>query len=195
MNVPNTLTLLRVFLTIAFIFFLKREDLFSTIMALALFVIASLTDYYDGYYAKRHNLISNFGKIMDPIADKFLMLSAFYIFMSMNIIAPWMFYVILIREVLITLMRFCAIKNGQVLAAEQAGKYKTVFQISTVIIILVYLILYQWDIKVQADMANIDMILQKRYIIINFLMWITIMLTLISGVMALWNNRRIFIKK
>ena len=89
MNLPNILTVSRILLTIFFIKFLLKSGFSSSVIAAAIFTVASLTDYLDGYIAKKRNLISNFGKIMDPIADKFLVLSAFFVFMRLDIIAAW----------------------------------------------------------------------------------------------------------
>ncbi|MCK5215744.1 MAG: CDP-diacylglycerol--glycerol-3-phosphate 3-phosphatidyltransferase [Candidatus Omnitrophica bacterium] len=193
MNLPNILTLLRILMTFVFLVFLNKGDFSSTVVAFVVFVAASLTDFLDGYIAKRYNLISNFGRIMDPIADKFLMLSAFYMFMQMNIIAEWMFYIIFIREILVTLVRFYAMGKGVVMAAEKAGKYKTMFQISTVIVILLYLILYRWAAEASAVMDTVFCVLQKRYLVIAGLMLITVLLTLVSGISTLWRNRKVFL--
>ena len=193
MNLPNILTLLRILMTFVFLVFLNKGDFSSTVAAFVVFVAAALTDFLDGYIAKRYNLISNFGRIMDPIADKFLMLSAFYMFMQMNIIAEWMFYIIFIREILVTLVRFYAMGKGVVMAAEKAGKYKTMFQISTVIVILLYLILYRWAAEASAVMDTVFCVLQKRYLVIAGLMLITVLLTLVSGISTLWRNRKVFL--
>ena len=139
-RLPNLLTISRVFLAAGFIICILKSGMLYLVLATVLFILASITDYYDGYFAKKHNVVSNFGKIMDPIADKILMLTAFYIFVSMEIIPAWMFYVIFVREILVTGLRFWAIKKGTFLAAEKAGKYKTGLQITSVIVILLFLI-------------------------------------------------------
>ncbi|MBF0479248.1 MAG: CDP-diacylglycerol--glycerol-3-phosphate 3-phosphatidyltransferase [Candidatus Omnitrophica bacterium] len=136
MNLPNILTLLRFFLTGIFIFFACQNSLSSAFFALLAFSAAALTDYFDGYYARKHNLITDFGKLMDPIADKFLMLSAFGIFAVQQIFPMWMFVVIAIREIGITVWRIIAAHRGITLAAEKTGKIKTVCQIAVAIFIL-----------------------------------------------------------
>src|SRR3972149_6492846 len=128
MNLPNALTISRIVLTFLFIFFICSAGLISKFIAAVLFLIASLTDFYDGYYAKKYQLTSDFGKIMDPIADKVLVLAAFFVFTHMRLIPVWMFALIFIREVLITGWRLAAVLTGEVLAAEKAGKIKTVSQ-------------------------------------------------------------------
>ena len=93
--------------------------------------MASITDFYDGYLAKTRGLISDFGKIMDPISDKILMLSIFFALAYMGIVAWWMVILIAVREIYVTLDRLWSMKKGQVLSAERAGKIKTVFQMES----------------------------------------------------------------
>src|SRR3989338_10975534 len=96
-NLPNILTVLRMILALVFVVLMTQRGLTAMILAAVVFLIASLTDFYDGYLAKKKNLISNFGAIMDPIADKFLILIAFFIFVQMRIIPGWMFLLIFLR--------------------------------------------------------------------------------------------------
>lgn len=184
-RLPNLLTISRVFLAMGFIFFLMKPGTASVIIATIFFVVASLTDYFDGYFAKKNNVVSNFGKIMDPIADKFLMLAAFFLFMRMQVIAPWMFYAIFAREMIVTGARFFAMKHGKYLAAEKAGKYKTALQITTVIVILFFLICK--EAQVLSDGFQVGW-----YAGIQGLLLLTVMLTVISGISYLWNNRKAF---
>ena len=182
-NLPNVLTVTRLFLTAGFIFCLIHSGFWAMLAAVLLFMTACLTDYYDGYLAKELNLESNFGKIMDPIADKFLVLAAFFIFERMQIITPWMFWSIFLREVIVTGLRLAAICQGRVLAAEQAGKYKTISQLLAIYVILLFL---AWQYTTLASSWSRDLWLHG----INILMLLTVSLTLISGISYLWNNRR-----
>lgn len=183
---PNRLTLSRFVLAVLFAFLTCQNGLLPKIMAALVFLIASLTDFYDGYYAKKHSLISNFGKLMDPIADKFLILAAFFIFMHMHLIAVWMFVVIFLREAVITGMRLLAVRRGTVLAAETCGKCKTVLQIIAVHFILLFLIFketalpHHWAVRV----------VHGWQYAIYVLMVLAVLLTLGSGIFYLWNNRR-----
>ncbi len=136
MNWPNILTVSRFFLTVAFIYYVRKIGEFYCLLAIVCFVLAVLSDYLDGYFARKYNLFTDFGKIMDPIADKFLILSAFFIFMQWHFIAPWMFYAIACREVLVTVSRLFLMKKGKVIAAEAAGKAKTVLQMAAILGIL-----------------------------------------------------------
>jgi len=189
MNVPNLLTLSRIFLTLGFIFFIKQGDVFSVCLAGFFFVLASVTDYYDGYFAKKHNQVSNFGKIMDPIADKFLILSAFYIFMRMHIVASWIFYLIALREILLTGFRLTAMLLGKILAAERAGKIKTESMVSSIWVILLSLVLQDLHIFRAREMFGGQFFFQFWQISIDVLLIMTVIATLYSGIIYLFNNR------
>ena len=186
MILPNVLTISRLLLTIGFIFFLTRTGVWSIFLALILFMLAVLTDYYDGYLAKKHHAVSNFGKIMDPIADKFLVLTAFFVFMRMQIVAEWMFVVIFIREITVTGSRFLAMKRGRVLAAELTGKWKTVLQTFVIFVILNFILFYK------AGLAY-GWISQGWACGIYILMLLTVGLTLLSGLTYFWNNRKVLL--
>ena len=186
-QLPNLLTLLRFILTIFFIQYLSQNGLSSAIVATSIFVFASLTDYYDGYIAKRYDCITNFGKIMDPIADKFLVLAAFYIFVQMAIIPHWMFFLIFIREILVTGWRLVAVTQGRVLAAEKAGKYKTVLQVIVISVILTFIIIRQTKL-VSAWPTSIIYGWQWTIVI---LMWTTVAITVFSGLLFFWHNRKL----
>ncbi len=193
MNVPNVLTLSRIFLTLGFIFFIKQGDVMSVCLAGCFFVLASVTDYYDGYFAKKRNQVSNFGKIMDPIADKFLILSAFYIFMRMHIVAGWIFYLIALREILLTGFRLTAMLLGKVLAAERAGKIKTVLQMSSICVILLSLVMQDLNLFPSWNSYGSQFFTQFWQLSIDVLLVMTVIATLYSGVLYLLNNRMSFV--
>lgn len=188
MNVPNQLTVLRFFLTFGFIGLLLQEGLFFKVAAAVMFGAASLTDYLDGYIARKYHLISTFGKLMDPIADKFLLLAAFFIFTRMDIVEAWMFILIAVREIFITVWRLVVVQKGKVSAAQMWGKVKTVLQITAAGLILAYLIvtdlteIYYWLKAVAVGM----------YQGIQYLMWMVVAVTLYSGAYILWDDRRCF---
>src|SRR3954466_7041484 len=137
MNVPNKLTVSRFALTLAFLVVMFSQFRLRETLALALFSAASLTDYFDGKIARRDNLITNFGILMDPLADKILVCSAFIAFVGLNWLAAWMVVIIVARELAITGMRLLAASKNVVLAAEGYGKHKTISQIVAIIAILV----------------------------------------------------------
>lgn len=184
MSLPNILTLSRIFFAVIIVWLLLLNSLAGNVGAAVFFVIASITDFYDGYLAKKHGLTSDFGKLMDPIADKVLMLSIFVVLANIGMVAWWMVVLIALREIVVTVDRLIMMRQGIVLAAEQLGKIKTVFQILTVAVILIYLILdqatfaHQWIYKIQ-----------KTYLgCINGLMLITVVITVWSGI-SYWQSR------
>jgi len=183
-NLPNVLTVLRIVLTICFYFFLTHVGVGYAVAAFAVFVVAAITDYCDGYLAKKKNCVTAFGTIMDPIADKFLILCAFYVFMRLEVIAPWMFVSIFVREVFVTMFRLKAVLGKKYLAAEKLGKYKTALQMTSIILILLYLV------AVKGGFSSVIMTHANE--IIRFLMILTVVLTLYSGLSFLWNNRKAF---
>ena len=142
MNLPNRLTMIRFILAMPFIIFLQYSDsskygLIFRLISLVIFVIASLTDFFDGYIARKYNLITDFGKIMDPLADKILVISALVIFVQLEYIPGWMSIIVLAREFLISGIRILAAAKGEIIAAGNLGKYKTTSQMIVVIISLV----------------------------------------------------------
>ena len=177
MNWPNILTCSRIGFAFIMVFLLMNKSLPCNILAALFFLLASLTDFYDGYLAKKFGLISDFGKIMDPIADKILMLSIFFVLAYIHMVDWWMVITIAIREVVVTVDRLWSMRKGQVLAAERAGKIKTIFQMTTVFVILIYLILRQIVSEVQWFYGA-----QGFYVMgIQMLMIITVFLTVSSG--------------
>lgn len=186
MNLANKLTVSRIILTFFFIFFIHQPGVMAVIIATFIFTIASLTDYYDGYVAKKYNLQTDFGKLMDPIADKFLILAAFLVFVRMNIVADWMVILILTREILITGLRVFALTKNKVIVAERAGKHKTVSQIVAIYIILGFIIFKRSVLAMSGWTTAIDLWWGMG---INATMFFTVLLTLISGFSYLWTNR------
>lgn len=138
MNLPNKLTILRVILVVPFVVFMlagKCEGA-SRWIALAIFIIASLTDTLDGYIARKYHLITDFGKFMDPLADKLLVCSALICLVSLGRLYTWVCIIIIAREFIISGFRLVASDNGIVIAASWWGKIKTVCQMAMIIVIL-----------------------------------------------------------
>ena len=139
MNLPNKLTTLRVIMIPFFVFFLlwqNGENRTFRMIALALFIIASLTDLLDGKIARKYNLVTNFGKFMDPLADKLLVCSALICLIELNALPAWMVIIIISREFIISGFRLVAADNGVVIAASYWGKFKTTFQMAAVILMI-----------------------------------------------------------
>ncbi len=138
MNLPNKLTLFRVILIPFFVFFLLAPyfEGYGNYIAVAIFIIASITDFLDGKIARKYNLVTNFGKFMDPLADKLLVSSALICLVALNKIPAWIVIVIIAREFIISGFRLVAADNGVVIAASYWGKFKTAFQMVTVIVLI-----------------------------------------------------------
>ena len=139
MNLPNKLTTLRVIMIPFFVFFLlwqNGENYTFRMIALALFIIASLTDLLDGKIARKYNLVTNFGKFMDPLADKLLVCSALICLIELNALPAWMVIIIISREFIISGFRLIASDNGVVIAASYWGKFKTTFQMVSVVLLI-----------------------------------------------------------
>lgn len=184
MNLPNKLTISRIILAGFFVLFLFIKGAGAKFIALAIFFTACLTDYYDGLIARRTGSITDFGKLMDPVADKILILGGFLAFVELKIIPAWMVIVIIARELVITGIRMLALSKKKVLSAEIAGKHKTVSQIVATLAILVFLIIR-------------DSGFTSRYIAhysegLYVLMFITVLMTLASGVSFMLKNKYIF---
>jgi len=189
MNLPNKLTLLRIALTFVFMFFLFTYWPYGKITALFVFALASFTDYLDGRIAKSRGLVSDFGKFMDPIADKILILAAFLCFVEMKLIPAWTVVIIIFREFVILGLRILGIIKGHIIAASRAGKHKTISQIVTVFAVLIYLVLKQYAQGAGFWTEQLDALTKN---LIFALMLITVILTLISGASYISKNRRLF---
>ncbi len=137
MNLPNKLTILRILLIPFFVFFLLTDFVpGSKWIALVLFCVASITDLLDGKIARKYNLVTNFGKFMDPLADKILVSSAFICLVALGRIPTWIVIVIISREFIISGFRLVASDNGIVIAASYWGKFKTTFQMFAIILLI-----------------------------------------------------------
>lgn len=145
MNWANRLTIGRLVLTLVFVATLSLEFRYSRTIALILFIIAGISDMVDGMIARRWNLITDFGKLMDPLVDKIMMAAAFILLVPLGAIPAWVVIVIVSREFLVTGLRLLALSNGRVLAAESLGKHKTVWQIITAVYFLLLLALQEWN--------------------------------------------------
>lgn len=174
MNLPNRLTLLRVIIVPFFIAAFMMEHYF---ISLILFIAASITDYFDGSIARKQNLVTNFGKIMDPLADKVLVYSALCLFLESGYIKAWMLIVILAREFAVAGMRTVAASEGRVLAAGMSGKIKTVLQMVGVCIMLLGLAI-----------AEPEYIYTAGY----FIFMASIVMTVYSGCEYVIKNRDVF---
>lgn len=189
MNLPNQLTLLRIALSFFLIAFLLTPGLIAKCAAILVFILASLTDLWDGRLARAKGLITDFGVLMDPIADKILVLSAFLAFVQIGVVPAWMVVVVASREFLVTGLRLLALGKGTLLPAEAAGKHKTISQMVAISVILLFLALREglgFDTIRNPWMA-------MGHDGIQWLMLLTVILTLTSGVAFVWKHRKLIL--
>lgn len=185
MNLPNQLTMGRLFLTIGFVVTLSVAWPFSKTVGLLLFIVAGVTDYLDGEIARRCNLISDFGRLMDPLIDKVMITAGFVCLVPLGAIPAWVAIAIISREFLITGLRLLALSKGKILSAEALGKHKTAWQIITIIFFLLLLTAHEWTSAATTwDDAG------WKYGG-PLLLTITVVLTLGSGAGYLWKNRSV----
>lgn len=170
MNLPNKLTMFRVILIPFFIVFLLVPITpVDKWIALTIFIVASLTDLLDGHIARKYHLVTNFGKFMDPLADKLLVCSALICLIELDRIPSWMVIIIIAREFVISGFRLIASDNGVVIAASYWGKFKTTFQMIAVCLMI-------------ADIAALSLVT-------SIVTWIAVILTVVSLVDYLIKNK------
>jgi CDP-diacylglycerol---glycerol-3-phosphate 3-phosphatidyltransferase len=189
MNLPNKLTLSRFGLTVAFLLAMFWQFPYNETVALLLFCLAGITDWIDGEIARRRNLITNFGILMDPLADKILTCSAFIAFVGLHYMAAWMVVIIVARELAITGLRLLAASKQVVLAAEGFGKHKTISQIAAIIAVLVSVSYDQW--------GRLGQLVFGLWVhpFTELAKWLAVFLTFLSGAIYLWRNRQIFLNE
>ena len=193
MNLPNQLTVSRLGLTVLFLIALLVPFPLHQTIALVLFVAASITDYFDGAIARRHKLITNFGILLDPLADKILVCSAFIAFVELGWMPAWMTIVIVSRELAITGLRLLAAAQNHVLAAEGYGKHKTISQIVCISAILVSLAYPGWGAW---GRVIFEAPLGGPWIVwfTDLSRWTAVALTLLSGTIYLRRNRDVYLR-
>ena len=190
MNLPNKLTLLRIALAIVFIVLLFLPGLWAKVSALIIFILASVTDFLDGYIAKRNNQITDFGRLMDPVADKVLILSAFVAFVQLQLVPAWMVVIIIFRDLAVSGLRALALAKGKVIAADRGGKHKTVTQVIAIFVILFFIILKEVPLGFISFWNESSEAVYKNAIFT--LMFITVTWTMISGISYLLKNREVY---
>lgn len=188
MTFPNQLTLLRIILTPIFVVTLFFDSLAFRYLAFALFLVASLTDWYDGYIARKFGSVSSWGKFLDPLADKILVLSAFVAFVFIGQVKLWMVLVIAGRDVVITVLRMYAMRTNQPIATTNFAKWKTASQMATIYIILIYLIVKQ-KMLILAEPASWFQRVES-FELIDKLMYVVTFITASTGMHYLVENRQ-----
>lgn len=174
MNTPNKLTVGRMIMVPFLVLFLLTGwgGEVNRYISLAIFVIASVTDWFDGYLARKHHLVTNFGKFMDPLADKLLVCSAMICLIELERLPAWIVIIIIAREFIISGFRLIAAENGIVIAANYWGKFKTVSQMIMIILLLLHF-------------GGVFAVLEQIFI------WLSLALTVISLMTYIWQNRSV----
>jgi CDP-diacylglycerol--glycerol-3-phosphate 3-phosphatidyltransferase len=185
MNWANRLTLARLALTVLFVFSLSSVWHYGRTTALLLFIVAGVTDYFDGEIARRYAIITKFGKLMDPLVDKVMIAAGFICLVPLGAIPAWVATIVVARDFLITGLRLLASSEGLVLPAERLGKHKTSWQIVTVAFFLLLLAAREIRPSIWTTWWWQD----GWYYVGDGLLWITIGLTIYSGLGYFWRNR------
>lgn len=202
---PNLLSLLRIVLVPLFLYFIFIPTVQHRMWALLVFIVAAITDFFDGWLARKLHQESEMGKFLDPLADKFLVIAALIAFLFLDPLIPlWMIVIIIARDILITLMRYLAIKKGASLRTSSFGKVKTAFQMISIIVIIMVFVFR----KAKMHMYETDDILKftrvyeilisnnpDKWLITSpyLLMLLVTLLTALSGVRYLITNWRLFL--
>ena len=194
MNLPNKLTVSRfaltgLFLVVMFAGFPGHES-----VALLLFSVAGITDFLDGQIARQRGLITNFGILMDPLADKILTCSAFIAFVGRGLMPAWMVVIIVARELAITGLRLLAASKNVVLAAEGYGKHKTISQIVAIVAVLTVLSYPQWGVVGEFIFGGHLFGSPWSVWVEKASKWVAVALTLLSGSIYLWRNRELYLR-
>ena len=186
MNLPNKLTIARIILAPIFMIFLLIDNMYLRYLSTLIFIVAALTDAYDGYLARKTGVITGFGKFMDPLADKILVSTAFISFVALGYVQTWMVLVIILREFFVTGFRSLAAYKGVVIMPSYWAKWKTGCQMMVIIIILVYINLKSTLISLGNDWSVFTT--DSIFRIFDVMIFITMLLTVGTGIDYLVKN-------
>ncbi len=194
MNLPNTITLFRLVLTAVFCVAASAEGLVGYAIALSAFVLGAISDWLDGYLARRMGLVTSLGKLLDPLADKILVCSGFVYLSAKGLCPVWVTALILCREFLVTGIRQIAIEEGKVIAADQLGKWKTTFQLIFIITALVYLTFEPVESN-SSLITGLQYLSHKDHLLFPLSLWPAVALTVISGWSYFWKSKDMILGK
>jgi CDP-diacylglycerol--glycerol-3-phosphate 3-phosphatidyltransferase len=186
MSIPNVLTLFRIFLTPVFIICLFSEFFGAQLWALVIFIVASITDAYDGYFARKNNMVTDTGQFLDPLADKILVSSAFISFAIMGLIDFWMVVLIIFRDLFVTTLRVLLSRKGFIMITSKIAKSKTGVQVGIIIFTLLFLSLkgFNWvSLKTSFSFIN-------EYQLVYYLTMIAVIFTMYTGYTYVQENRK-----
>jgi len=184
-TIPNQLTILRIVLTPLFIVLFIKKSATDQLIASIIFTVAAITDWYDGWYARKFGVVTRWGQFMDPLADKILVSSALVIFAILDYVFDWMVWIIVIRDFMVTGLRLYALYIGKPIITHVLAKWKTMLQMITIFVVLLYINWYNLHL-------NSNFTYHPQYLdVIGMLMSLVTLLTIISGVIYLFENRAI----
>ena len=186
MPIPNILTVMRIFLTPIFIICLFSDFFGAQLWALVIFIVASITDAYDGYLARKNNMVTNTGRFLDPLADKILVSSAFISFSIMGLIDIWMVALIIFRDLFVMGLRFLMSRRGFIMITSKISKSKTAVQIGIIIFTLLFLTLKRFNWVLLEDY----LIFINEYQLVYYLTMIAVIFTVYTGYTYIQENRK-----
>ena len=184
LHLPNCIIAFRIIAIPVFVMFFKME-MFE--LALGTLIIASISDAFDGYFARKLGLDSDYGKLMDPLADKLLVITAFIFLTTYNIIPEWVLVIIISRELLVTSIRSIAAASKKVVSARKSGKIKTIFQMTSLILLYLYLCIVE-----SSPIAYDALWVKILHNLGDITLYFALVLTIVSGFQYCWDNREIF---
>lgn len=188
MNIPNLITIFRLFLTAVFIIAVTVGGNLASAVALISFIIAAVSDWLDGYLARKMNLVTSLGKLLDPLADKILVSAGFVYLTAASLCPVWVTCTIIGREFMVTGLRQIAVEQGSVIAADRLGKWKTTFQLIFIIGSLTHIALLNLNSPI---IGWLQWLAAPANHIIPVCLWISVALTIISGANYLWAGRKL----
>ena len=188
MNLPNLITMFRLVLTAVFCAAASAEGTLGYSIALAAFVLGAISDWLDGYLARKMQLVTSLGKLLDPLADKILVCSGFVYLSAKGLCPVWVTALIICREFLVTGIRQIAVEKGVVIAADRLGKWKTGFQLTFIITALTHLTFL--EVKVEFWLVCLLQYLSNpEHLLIKVSLWSAVVLTVVSGYSYFWKSR------
>ena len=186
MTIPNILTVMRIILTPIFIICLFSDFFGAQLWALIIFIVASITDAYDGYLARKNNMVTNTGRFLDPLADKILVSSAFISFSIMGLIDIWMVALIIFRDLFVMGLRFLMSRRGFIMITSKIAKSKTGVQVGIIIFTLLFITLKGFNWVLLEDY----LILINEYQLVYYLTMIAVIFTVYTGYAYIQENRK-----
>ncbi|TLU56569.1 MAG: CDP-diacylglycerol--glycerol-3-phosphate 3-phosphatidyltransferase [Chlorobium sp.] len=193
LTIPNQLTALRILLVPVFVWFLLQVDPYMKLLGVIVFVLASLTDIYDGYHARKYGVTTRLGAFLDPLADKLLITAAFFLYVGMGFLSLWMVILVVIRDVVVTALRvYAEFKNRPVVTSVEA-KYKTLVQNIFVYVVMALILMKEASFSG----ANVA-VMTSRFLVsgyLNYIMLAVTVFTVYTGISYLVSNWRIYLQK